>query len=143
MSGTSSPFSDAEREYMLGRGVGRLATLGPDGTPHVRPVVYRFNPADGTIDIGGSKLAATQKFRNVLKNPRATFIVDDVAPQGSEAPRPGRGRGVEVRGHAEVLTGHDRLASHHSDELIRIRPGRVITWNLSAEQCDTRGRDVR
>ncbi|MFF5264664.1 PPOX class F420-dependent oxidoreductase [Actinomadura viridis] len=138
---TEGPFTDDERGYILARGVGRLATIGPDGTPHVRPVGFRLN-ADGTIDIGGPRLGTTQKYRNVLADSRATFILDDVAPEGPGSPRPGRGRGIEIRGRAEALAGRRPLAPHHSDELIRIRPKRVITWNLPAGRPEPNGRDV-
>jgi pyridoxamine 5'-phosphate oxidase family protein len=30
-------FTDAERNYLAGQMLGRFATVGPDGTPQVRP----------------------------------------------------------------------------------------------------------
>jgi pyridoxamine 5'-phosphate oxidase family protein len=135
-------YAPEERAYILGQELGRLATIGPDGTPHVRPVCFRFNPADGSIDIGGPRLAASRKYRNVLADARAAFVIDDVAPEDSGAPKPGRGRGIEIRGVAEALAGEPRVLPYYSDEVIRIRPRRLITWNLSAERPDVHGRDV-
>ncbi|XVQ11795.1 PPOX class F420-dependent oxidoreductase [Spirillospora sp. CA-255316] len=145
MSQTSNPFTDGEITYIREHRLGRLATIGPDGAPQVRPVAFRFN-TDGTFDIGGPRLATSQKYHNLLADPRAAFVLDDVAPEGSGAPRPGYGRGIEIRGRAEALTVREpaeRLAPHHGDELIRIRPVRVITWNLAGGQAGPRGREVR
>ncbi|TDD63747.1 PPOX class F420-dependent oxidoreductase [Actinomadura rubrisoli] len=140
---SDQPFSDTEIKYILDQPLGRLSTIGPDGTPQVRPVAFRFNTADGTIDIGGPRLGTTQKYRNVLADPRVAFIIDDVAPaEGSGAARPGQGRGVEIRGRAEALDDQERIARYYSEELIRIRPERIIAWNLSADQPKARGRDV-
>ncbi|MGH2410684.1 MAG: pyridoxamine 5'-phosphate oxidase family protein [Chloroflexota bacterium] len=41
----------------------RIATVGPDGIPHVTPVGWSLNPEDQTIDVGGIDLAKTKKFR--------------------------------------------------------------------------------
>ncbi|MFC5752269.1 PPOX class F420-dependent oxidoreductase [Actinomadura rugatobispora] len=146
MSETSNPFTDGEISYIREHRLGRLATVGPDGAPQVRPVAFRFNTGDGTFDIGGKHLATTQKYHNLLANPRAAFVLDDVAPEGSEAPSPGFGRGIEIRGSAEARTvrgPEERLAPHHDDELIRIRAARIITWNLPGGTPRPRGREVR
>lgn len=92
-----SPFSEAELEYLTGeRRLGRLATVGPDGMPHVAPVGWSYNAELGTIEIGGLDFARTKKFRDVARNGRAAIVIDDVLP-------PWRPRGVEVRGEAEAL----------------------------------------
>ena len=52
-----SVFSDSERAYLSGgRQLGRLATVGADGTPHVVPVGWLYNAARDTIDITGYEL---------------------------------------------------------------------------------------
>ena len=48
-----SRFSSAEVNYLRSQILGRLATVGPDGRPHVVPVGFRYNPDLDTIDIGG------------------------------------------------------------------------------------------
>ena len=66
-----SVFTDEEREYLLsGVRLGRLATVGSDGTPHVVPTAFRYNSDDDTIDIGGHDFAKRRKYRDVLKTPR-------------------------------------------------------------------------
>jgi pyridoxamine 5'-phosphate oxidase family protein len=108
-------FTTAELVY-LGEGkLGRLATVGPDGGPHVVPVGWRHNPDLDTIDIRGRDLARTRKFRNARANPKVAFVVDDVLP-------PWRPRSVMVRGTAEVIDA--------PDPLIRIHPRAVVSWGI-------------
>jgi pyridoxamine 5'-phosphate oxidase family protein len=66
-----SAFTDAEIGYMKSQRLGRLATVGPDGQPHVVPVGFRYNPKEDAIDIGGhSGFAKRKKYRGVVHNPR-------------------------------------------------------------------------
>src|SRR5579875_3402266 len=87
-------FTPEEIEYLGGQRLGRLATVGRDGRPHVVPVGFRYNPAQETIDIGGHGLAATRKYRDVRRDPRVAVVV---------SVQPWRVRGVEIRGEAEAL----------------------------------------
>ena len=41
-----SVFTEAERDYLSGARLGRLATVGPDGQPHVVPVTFAVNARD-------------------------------------------------------------------------------------------------
>ncbi len=75
-----SVFTDEELNYFAEPKLGRLATVGPDGQPHVAPVGFRYNAELDTIDIGGHALDRTKKFRDVKANPRVAFVVDDVLP---------------------------------------------------------------
>ena len=53
----ASVFSDDELQYLTGgRQLGRIATVGADGTPHVVPVGWIYNAARDTIDVGGHEL---------------------------------------------------------------------------------------
>ncbi|WP_037577514.1 PPOX class F420-dependent oxidoreductase [Phaeacidiphilus oryzae] len=132
---TETPFNAAERAYLRGQSLGRLATTGPDGGPQVRPVGFRLNE-DGTIDIGGPRLSGSQKFRNAAERPQVSFVVDDMTPaDDEEAVAPGRGRGVEIRGVAEVLRDVDPplAPDFFSREVIRVHPRRIISWHLEPE----------
>ena len=111
-----SAFSDAELAYLNSeRRLARIATVGQDGTPHVVPVGWTYNPDQDTIDVGGRDFAATKKFRDVARNPRAAIVIDDVLP-------PWQPRGVEVRGRAEALDG--------PQPMVRIHPERIVSWGL-------------
>ena len=119
-----SVFSDAEVEYLGSQQLGRLATVGQDGMPHVVPVAFRYNPDADCIDIGGHGFARRKKFRDVKHTGRAAFVVDDVLP-------PWQPRGLEVRGEAVTLeTGGKAVNEGFDDPIIRITPRRIISWGL-------------
>jgi pyridoxamine 5'-phosphate oxidase family protein len=120
-----SPFTDDELAYLSdGLKLARLATVGADGTPHVVPVGWSVLDS-GAIEIRGHDLAATKKFRDVARTPRAAVVIDDLASTD-----PWRPRGIEVRGAAEAVS-EPRPA-------IRIRPERIVSWGV-----DRRGRYAR
>ena len=113
-----SAFSEAELAYLLGeRRLGRVATTGKDGTPHVVPVGWGYNPEHDSIDVGGRDLQRTKKYRDVERAGRAAIVIDDLASTD-----PWRPRAVEVRGRAEAIAG--------SRPLIRIHPDRVVSWGV-------------
>ena len=115
-----SAFSAAELAYLRPDGerrLGRIATVGRDGTPPVVPVGWRYNAEHDSIDVGGHALAATKKYRDAARSGRAAIVIDDLASTD-----PWRPRAVEVRGRAEVLT--------EPVPVIRIHPERVVSWGL-------------
>jgi pyridoxamine 5'-phosphate oxidase family protein len=113
-----SVFTDAELRYLSGgRQLGRIATVGGDGTPHVVPVAWIYNAARDTIDIGGAELERTKKFRDVARSGRAAIVIDDLASE-----EPWHPRAVEVRGRAEAIA--------MPTPLIRIHPERIVSWGL-------------
>lgn len=117
-------FSEVELAYLRGeRRLARLATVGPDGMPHVTPVGWSYNAELGTIDVGGRDMAATKKYRDVASTRRAAIVIDDVVP-------PWQPRGVEVRGEAEVVAG--------PQPLIRIHLRRIISWGLESSEFGSR-----
>ncbi|GGV25108.1 PPOX class F420-dependent oxidoreductase [Actinomadura cremea] len=143
MDTTTDPFTPVERAYLTTQRLGRLSTVGPDGGPQTRPVGFRLND-DGTIDIGGPDNANSRKYRNVLADPHVSFLVDDLAaPDDPDAVKPGWGRGVEIRGVAEPVKGTMHIGQgYFSDDLIRIRPTRVINWHIDPEHPDQQSRSV-
>ena len=53
-----SVFTEAEIGYLESNTMGRLATIGADGRPHLVPLTYRFNAAEDAIcDVSGHRLA--------------------------------------------------------------------------------------
>src|ERR671930_2604916 len=113
-----SVFREVELEYLTGGlQLGRIATSGADGTPHVVPVGWIYNAARDTIDVGGRELERTKKFRDVARTGRAAIVIDDLASTD-----PWRPRAVEVRGRAEAIA--------LPTPLIRIYPERIISWGL-------------
>jgi pyridoxamine 5'-phosphate oxidase family protein len=82
--------------------LGRLATVGSDGTPHVVPTAVRYNPDHDTIEIGGHDFAKRKKYRDVLRNLKVAFVADDLA-----SVNPWRVRGIEM--HSLPLGGRLRV----------------------------------
>ncbi len=120
-------FSAAERAYLTSQRLGRMATVDAHGQPQANPVGY-FLQDDGTILIGGYAMGTTKKWRNLQKNPRISLVVDDIV-----SVRPWAVRGIEVRGAAELLEGPHDLGPHFSEEIIRIVPAWVHSWQLEDE----------
>ena len=113
-----SAFTTAELAYLSGgRQLGRIATVGADGTPHVVPVGWIYNAARDTVDVGGVELERSKKFRDIVRTGRAAIVIDDL-----ESTDPWRPRGIEVRGRAEAIA--------LPTPLIRIHPERIVSWGL-------------
>jgi pyridoxamine 5'-phosphate oxidase family protein len=134
-----SAFTASEISYLNSQRLGRLATVGADGQPHVVPVGFRYNPDEDAIEIGGhGGFARRKKYRDVSHNPRVAFVVDDVV-----SVNPWRVRGLEIRGHAEVLaTGGEALAAGLDPEMFRIRARRVVSWGIDSDMVSLRARSV-
>jgi pyridoxamine 5'-phosphate oxidase family protein len=131
------PFTFAELDYLGSQRLGRLATVSGDGAPQNNPVGFVVNEALGTIDISGSNLTASKKFRNLRSNPNVSFVVDDIASTD-----PWEVRGIEVRGIAEALDGHGAPGATVRRPVIRVWPRRIISWNVDDEVPGMLGRDV-
>src|ERR671938_1727691 len=111
-----SVFTTAEIAYLQSQRLGRLATVGPDGQPHVVPVAFRYNPEHDTIDIGGHGFAQRKKYRDVQANPRVAFVVDDLA-----SVEPWRPRMLEIRGVADILPdGGSTIQAGFEPEMFRV-----------------------
>lgn len=136
---TSSVFTPAEIAYLQSQRLGRLATVGPDGQPHVVPVGFRYNSATDTIDIGGHNgFAKRKKFRDVQLNSRVAFVVDDI-----RSISPWMVRGIEIRGEAKVLgTGGQDIVPGFDPEMFRIKPKRIVSWGVEGERAPANARSV-
>ncbi len=113
-----SVFTRAELDYLVGgTQLGRIATVGADGTPHVVPVGWIYNAARDTIDVGGRELQKTKKFLDVARSGRVAIVIDDL-----ESVDPWRPRGVEIRGRGEAIA--------LPTPLIRVHPERIVSWGF-------------
>jgi pyridoxamine 5'-phosphate oxidase family protein len=119
-----SVFTDLEIEYMAGQRLGRIATVGTDGQPHVVPTSFRYNAGEDAIDVGGMRMSQTKKTRDVQRTGRASIVIDDVLPPWSP-------RMIEVRGTAEVIAaGGKAFGDNFEDTIVRIRPARIIAFGI-------------
>ena len=122
-----SRFTPQEIEYLGSQRLGRLATVGANGDPHVVPVGFRYNPDTDTIDIGGHNIVATKKYRDALRYGRVAFVVDDVLP-------PWRPRFVEVRGTVEALSeGGQAINAGFAPAMLRLTPTYIVSLGMSDE----------
>src|SRR3954447_18085738 len=108
----------AQIAYLGSQRLGRIATTGADGKPHVVPTSFHCNPDLGTIDVGGHHVATTKKYRDVQANGWAAIVVDNLASID-----PWRPRMLEIRGRAEAIPDGGRsFGLGFGDAFIRIHP---------------------
>ena len=98
-------LSPAELEFLRSQRIGRFATVGPSGWPHVTPVMYAVDD-EGALefDVDGVKL------RNLTAEPRAAMVVDAMGPK----------RGIALQGRARLI----------APERARLEPVRKFSWGL-------------
>ena len=131
-----SVFTDKELDYLAGQRLGRIATVGADGQPHVVPTSFRYNPDHDAIEVGGLRMSQTKKVRDVRRAGRATIVVDDVLPPWSP-------RMLEIRGTAEVLSsGGKALSDNFEDTIVRITPVRIIGFGIDSGDRGMNARSV-
>jgi PPOX class F420-dependent enzyme/OxyR family protein len=119
-------LTTAQTEYLSSQLLGRIATTGSDGKPHVVPTSFRLNRDLGTIDIGGRHVATTKKYRDVQVNPWAAIVVDDLVSTDPWTPRM-----LEIRGRAEaVATGGAELGPGFGDAFIRLYPDKINSFGI-------------
>ena len=134
-------FTEAELSYLKAQPLGRMATVQKDGTLQVSPVGFSVGP-DGTIDVHGFNMSASQKYRNAAANGRVAFVVDDIP-----SVNPWRVRCVEIRGTAEAVPGPNAATADPDGALIRITPRRIISFGVEVpdqepHEMTTNNRDV-
>lgn len=130
-------FSDAEVRFLARQPRGHLATLGPNGNPQVKPLGFTYNATLGTIDITGFNMAGSAKYRNVQANPNVAFVVDEVTEASMEG-----AHFLEIRGLAEIAVGNHDRQGHLASEIIRIKPRRIVSFNVDPDQPGFVTRDV-
>lgn len=127
-------FKPYEIDFMRATSLGRLATIQPNGTPQVSPVGFSYNDELGTIDIAGYRMSSSQKYRNIARNDKVAFVVDDIASRD-----PWRVRCLEIRGTAEQAEAYpDRGAAgdHLDTAIIRITPRRIISFGIDDQDTE-------
>jgi Pyridoxamine 5'-phosphate oxidase len=143
-----SAFTDAEIEFVTSQRLGRLATVGADGMPHVMPVAVFYDrperhvttrPLPGHVpgaraapaasraavapEPGGARLplAAVCEPGRCRGSLRLRFACGRVAGVSADRGEPGFGV-VELAGDHVWLFTHDRTACHSGPQLHRETP---------------------
>ncbi len=113
-------FSDQERAYISSQRLARIATVSADSQPDVAPVGFEF---DGrSFYVGGLRMTATLKYRNVLANPRVALVIDDLVSTNPWTPR-----GVKIHGRATVV---ERDGHVGRGPYLQIVPERHWSWGI-------------
>jgi pyridoxamine 5'-phosphate oxidase family protein len=136
-----SVFTDKELARLREARLARIATVSPDGQPHVVPLTFALNEAEDAIDVGGFGFGTSKKWRDAVKNPKVTFLLDESS--GGEA------YAIELRCTAEVHeTGGENINPRFpgfDPQFLRLRPHRIVTWGVevpSSMSTAPTGRDV-
>jgi pyridoxamine 5'-phosphate oxidase family protein len=91
-------LTDKQIAYLESQLLGRIATVGLDGIPHVVPTTLNYNYELGTIDVGGHHVLQTKRFNDVKDTGWAAIVIDDLLLD------PWRPRMLEIRGQALAMT---------------------------------------
>lgn len=140
-----STFTDAEVEYLNSQPLGRIATVGPDGRPHVTPVGVFYDPEAEAVVIGSpADMLASKKFRDARRHSDVAVVIDDLAVVDPWTPR-----GIEIRGRGEPhLEGGEEVGKRlgagfpFHPAWIRIRPQRILAWGIDTGSFELTARDV-
>ena len=120
-------FTAAEVAYLQSQRMARLATASASGQPDVAAVTVELD--EDTIVSGGFDITKTVRYKNLLANPRAVVVIDDLASIDPWSPR-----GVKVRGPATIEERRGGLR-------IRISPEVIWSWGVN-EGAESRFRGV-
>ena len=131
------PLSEAERVFVTSRKLGRVATVGSGGWPHVVPVMYAF--AEDAFWFSSDP--GDRKARDLHLNERAALVIDEPPPVKA---------GVTVSGPATVIEDGDafELAQDHlaaagaggkrrrapgEQVYVRLEPEDVASWKVEPQ----------
>lgn len=94
--------------------VARLATVGPDGAPHLVPVCFTLHQGEilSVVDAKPKGTTALARLRNIARDPRVTLIVDHYDDDDWN-----HLWWVRVEGEARVIEG----GAEHTSAVSRLR----------------------
>ena len=128
-------FKSDELDFLRQADLGRLATIQSDGTPQNSPVGFTYNEEFGTIDIAGYQMSKSQKFRNIARNDKVAFVVDDITSRDPWRVRCLRSAASQNRPRSPVALGAagDELDS----AIIRVTPHRIISFGIYDQSSES------
>jgi pyridoxamine 5'-phosphate oxidase family protein len=119
-------FSRQEQTYPKTQPIARLGTVEPDGQPDVDAVGVEFHGQHFIVRAHRPEVARSHKYQNVAAgNCHVSLLIDDMSPTP-----PHSGRGIKVRGRAEVETYFDEQAGQTLPSLV-VTPS--VTWSWGIE----------
>jgi pyridoxamine 5'-phosphate oxidase family protein len=127
----SGLLTEKERQYLQTQQLGRLATSGKTGVPHVVPTGFQLDPDTECIKIGGHAYRGQDRLyiRHLNFNPHAAFVVDDLVTEPTWTPR-----GVTLKGAVRIHeTGGESLGPGFGPRWIELVPNWVSSWGIDAD----------
>ena len=112
-----SAFTDPELAYLESQPLMRFATASVTGKPDVAPVIFSVDGDD--IVTAGFDITHTVRYKNIVANPRATVVIDDLATMDPWTPR-----GVKTVGTVVI-------EENEGAPQFRIHPQVIISWGIN------------
>ncbi|HEY2166740.1 MAG TPA: TIGR03668 family PPOX class F420-dependent oxidoreductase [Jatrophihabitantaceae bacterium] len=135
-------LSGQDRDRLAAAQVARLATVRPDGTPHLVPITFAF--VDGAlvtaVDGKPKRTTQLQRLRNIRAHPVVSVLVDSYAPDWSQL------WWIRIDGPAEIVAAGPACthaigalvakypqyrAAAPDGPVIRVQPTRITSWRAS------------
>ena len=137
-------LSDQQRSILKQRRIASVATIDPEGFPHLTAVWFYFDGDSLWLAIPSKSV----KYRNLKQNKKLSVMID-TRDTASEA-------GISMSGNAELLTGQEAqeairtihnkyitkegieepgvgpVFASFDDIAVKLRPTKVISWDMSA-----------
>ena len=113
--------------------VGHLATVDPAGRPHVVPVVFVLegDTVYSAVDRKPKRTPRLQRVRNLLRDPRATLLVDHYEEDWSRLWwARGRGRARVIEEGPELHRALELLARKYPQHRQEPPPGPVVALDV-------------
>lgn len=124
-------LTEKEKEYLQTQQLGRLATSGKTGVPHVVPTGFHLDPDTDSIKFGGHAYRGQDRLyiRHLMINPHAAFVVDDLVTEPTWTPR-----GVTLKGSVRIHeTGGESLGPGFGPRWVELDPNWVASWGIDAD----------
>jgi PPOX class probable F420-dependent enzyme len=86
-------FDSKAEDFLKGVYFGKIATTKKDGSPHVTPIWYMLDQGKLIVNTTTDRV----KYRNIKRDPRVSFLVDDGYPY------------IMIQGRARIATERDSL----------------------------------
>ncbi|MFI6500864.1 pyridoxamine 5'-phosphate oxidase family protein [Nonomuraea typhae] len=123
-------FTERELVYLRDHTLGRLASAGADGRPHVVPVRFRLSEKATSLEIGARDLPVRGQRRvykdNATENPHLAIVVDDYTEEGTP-------RGLLIRGTARLHdTGGEHVVRGGGPKWLELTPSSVSSWGIDS-----------
>lgn len=121
---------DHDRERFAGQRVARLATLRPDGRPHLVPIVFTLEGDVVWTAVDGKPKSTTalRRLQNIRSDPRVSLLVDHYDEDWTQlwwVRADGLARVIPA-GSSEERSGLDRLVAKYAQYQSQPPPGPVV-----------------